>query len=546
MNRSDEKKNSELSLRVSAERQVDNAPEAESRALPLPADKLLHELQVHQIELEMQNEALRHAHRELKATHDRYVDLYEFSPVGYVTLTVTGMIAELNLTVVTLLGVERKHLLHRSFTSLVVAEDQNRWLTLFLNVKSTGNKGSIELALQRRDDAVLQVHIDCARQKVMRSGVPAHGADDTVIRIALSDISERKQAEMLLHESEQHFRTLANCGSALVWTSGLDKLCNYLNEPWLRFTGRSLGQELGDGWAQGVHPDDFDQLWQTYVAAFDRRTPFRVDCRIRRADGSYRWICIDATPRYDCQRSFLGYIGYCTDITERKQAETEIAQNRDRLASFAIEQNRAIEAERKRLAREVHDQIGQVFTAIKLIVNSLPREIFPPGQETALAQALDMGISTTRKITAELRPPLLDDLGFASAVEHFSKQAAKLGNISIEVDIDAQVSLDTTSALTLFRILQESVTNVLRHADATHVAISGRRDGGRYVFCIEDNGRGFAPTDMRVGAMGLKNMQERSRLLGGFCEVSRRSNGGTSVLVSLPLDSNGSDEHPAA
>ncbi|MCX7145050.1 MAG: EAL domain-containing protein [Sulfuritalea sp.] len=138
------------------------------------------------------------------------------------------------------------------------------------------------------------------------------------------DITERKNAEEVLRESEQHFRTLANGGSTLIWTSGLDKQCNYFNEPWLHFTGRSLEQEVGDGWLQGVHPDDLDQCLQTYVEAFDRREPFSMEYRIRHVDGSYRWIRDDGNPRYDSQGGFLGYIGFCVDISLQKESDEKI------------------------------------------------------------------------------------------------------------------------------------------------------------------------------------------------------------------------------
>jgi PAS domain S-box-containing protein len=134
-------------------------------------------------------------------------------------------------------------------------------------------------------------------------------------------------AEMVgrLRESEQHFRTLANGGTALIWTSGTDRLCDYFNEPWLRFTGRTLQQELGSGWMEGVHPDDCESCVTGYTAAFDRREPFRLEYRLRHADGGYRWIVDYGNPRYDSAGNFIGYIGFCYDVTEARAAQT--AQN---------------------------------------------------------------------------------------------------------------------------------------------------------------------------------------------------------------------------
>ena len=145
------------------------------------------------------------------------------------------------------------------------------------------------------------------------------------------------QSVAQLKESEQHFQTLADGGSALIWTAGVDKLCNYFNEPWLNFTGRTLEQEIGNGWAEGVHPEDFDFCLNIYVTAFDNRQPFTMDYRLRYADGSYRWIKDDGNPRYDSQGTFLGYIGFCYDITPQKAARDELAVYQNKLEQLVAE-----------------------------------------------------------------------------------------------------------------------------------------------------------------------------------------------------------------
>ncbi len=127
-----------------------------------------------------------------------------------------------------------------------------------------------------------------------------------------------------VRESEQHYRVLANSGSVLIWTSGVDMLCDYFNEGWLRFTGRTLAQELGQGWLEGVHPEDMDRCLEIYTRAFAQRESFTMDYRLRRADGEYRWITDEGVPRYDSQGAFAGYIGYCMDISQRKEAETNL------------------------------------------------------------------------------------------------------------------------------------------------------------------------------------------------------------------------------
>ena len=146
-----------------------------------------------------------------------------------------------------------------------------------------------------------------------------------------TDVTGRKRVEAALRESEQHFRTLANGGSALIRTSGLDGRCDYCNEPWLRFTGRSLDQELGDGWTHGIYPDDAKRYLSTHASHFVQRQPFSIDYRLRHADGLFRWIRDDETPRYDSQGGFLGYIGFCMDISVQQAAAAELERYRHHL-----------------------------------------------------------------------------------------------------------------------------------------------------------------------------------------------------------------------
>jgi PAS domain S-box-containing protein len=139
-----------------------------------------------------------------------------------------------------------------------------------------------------------------------------------------------EDGEGRLRESEERFRTVADTAPVMLWMAGLDKLCTFFNKPWLEFTGRTIEQELGNGWAEGVHPDDLDRCVTTYISSFDARRSFQMEYRLRRADGEYRWVLDNGTPRRD-EGGFAGYIGSCIDITDKRRAEDELRSNQVQL-----------------------------------------------------------------------------------------------------------------------------------------------------------------------------------------------------------------------
>lgn len=157
-------------------------------------------------------------------------------------------------------------------------------------------------------------------------------AVETVTITMMTD--RMKRTEGTLRESETRFRLIADAAPTLIWIAGPDKRCTYFNQGWLDFTGRTVEQEIGDGWAEGVHPDDYERCLKTYHDAFDRREPFTMEYRLRRADGRYGWIVDKGMPLWGDDRGFHGYIGACVDISDRKQVEAQLRESEARLRSI--------------------------------------------------------------------------------------------------------------------------------------------------------------------------------------------------------------------
>jgi PAS domain S-box-containing protein len=184
-----------------------------------------------------------------------------------------------------------------------------------------------------RGEYVEQLETERVRKDGRRIGValtisPIRDGDGKVVSASEigHDISNRKRAEQALRESEDRFRLTADAAPVFIWMSGTDKGCTWCNKPWLDFVGRPLEQELGDGWAENIHAEDYDGCLKTYAAAFDARRPFSMEYRLKRHDGEYRWLLDNGVPLYGGDAKFCGYIGSCVDITERRQAEESVAE----------------------------------------------------------------------------------------------------------------------------------------------------------------------------------------------------------------------------
>ena len=361
------------------------------------------------------------------------------------------------------------------------------------------------------------------------------------------DITEQKQAELALRESEQRFRVITDASPIMVWMSGVDKLCYYFNKGWLDFVGRTLEQESGNGWTENVHPQDFERCLQIYISNFDARRPFEMEYRMRHYTGQYRWILDRAVPRYAPDGTFEGYVGGCLDIHDQKVAGEKV-----RIAEDMTRLMKAQDVERRRIARELHDSAGQTLAALAMTLPQLVRhvagiapELAGKGREIeAMLQQLQSEIRTTSYL---LHPPLLDEIGLASALNCYVDGLEERSHIAITLDVADNVGrLPNDMELAIFRLIQECLTNIHRHSDSKTALIRVTRDEDGIRTEVRDQGKGMSPERLMEiqthgSGVGITGIRERIRQFHG--EMRIESNGsGTCVIVTIPM----AKENPSA
>ena len=346
------------------------------------------------------------------------------------------------------------------------------------------------------------------------------------------DVTERKEVEERLQESEERFRLVTNTAPVLIWMAGTDQRCNYFNQPWLRFTGRSLEAELGDGWTRGVHPDDLESCLNTYARAFDKRGNFEIEYRLRRYDGQYRWIVDIGVPRFNPDGSFAGFIGSCMDVTERKMAEEALSN----LSGHLIE---AQEEERRRIAREIHDDYNQRLAMLAIDLEELTKtsSIETGARLHELWNRVGEIGADLHSLSHRLHSSTLERLGLAAGVRAFCQEFSEQQGIHINfVHDNLPRDIPENDALCLFRIVQEALRNVRRHSGADRATVRLEVTGQKLHLAVVDQGHGFdlAGESAEVG-IGIRSMEERLRILGGKFEIHSRPAEGTRIDAWLPL-----------
>lgn len=354
------------------------------------------------------------------------------------------------------------------------------------------------------------------------------------------DITAQKRTEQALRESEQRYQIVTDASPVMIWMSGTDKLCYYFNKVWLDFVGRTLEQEVGNGWTENVHPDDYERCLQVYVDNFDTRRPFEMEYRLRHNSGRYRWIFDRGVPRYKPDGTFEGYVGACLDIHDRKEAA-----ERMRIADESLRLIKVQDEERRRIARDFHDSAGQTLTVLGLSLAQLVQkaeksapELAKEGKEIEqVVQQLHREIRTTSYL---LHPPLLDEAGLAPALDWYVQGIAERSRMEIDLRISEDFGrLPADMEIAIFRIVQECLTNIYRHAESKTACIRLVREKACVGIEVRDSGKGMSPERLRKiqtqgSGVGISGIRERLRQFHGEMKIESKASG-TTVSATIPL-----------
>ena len=363
--------------------------------------------------------------------------------------------------------------------------------------------------------------------------------------VILRDITERKRAEEALRQSEQRLRLFFDSAPAAI--AVFDSRMCYLaaSKRWqqdFQLTGDVIGVSHYDLFPE--IPEHWKQVHQRCLAGAMERCE---EDRFVRASGTTTWLKWEVFPWRGTNDEIGGIIILSEDITERKRAEEELRASREQLRALAARIQVAREEERTRAAREIHDVLAQELTGLQMDAEWLSRRLAEPRKTwkqkalqekiTAMLGLTERASQSVQRIATELRPVVLDSLGLCAAIQWVAADFQKRTEIRCQASVPSQgLTLDQDRSTALFRILQESLTNAVRHAQATEVEINLLREAEEVVLTVRDNGRGIPPGAMKDPySIGLLGMCERASVLDGRCSISTPAEGGTIVSVRLPL-----------
>ncbi len=479
----------------------------------------------------------KQAEAALRERDERHRQLFDFSPDALFIVDATGRFLDANRTAFTRYGYSRDELLQLSVRELAAPDLRDQSAARVQAALKQG--GQFEWRHCRKDGSEFPVEI--ATQTLTLNGQP-------VVLSCVRDLTERHQAEAQLHESHRRFSTIFHAspvGKCI--TRFADGVFLDLNESFAKITGHTREELLGRSSLDVTHwlaPQDRARLVQVLA---DNGSVRDWEVGFRREDGSIghslrslERLTLDGE---DCILTAL------TDITDRKLNEEELRVSRERLETLSRQLIATQESERRHLARDLHDEIGQELTSIKLNLKSMETSSVTDTDSVHDTLSIaERALQQVRSLALDLRPSMLDDIGLAPALRWcLDRQVHRSEFTPHFLAEPPEIIASPEVAITCFRVAQESLTNITRHAQARHVRVEVRQYDTAIDLQVHDDGIGFdvtAATDQatRGASLGLLGMRERAELVGGLIDIESNTATGTTIHARFPLKRDNNDE----
>jgi PAS domain S-box-containing protein len=426
----------------------------------------------------------------------------------------------------------------QSFMDAIHSEDRERVVAIVEGQRQ--RKSEVEYRIVRPDGSV---------RWIRDRGFPVKDASGKVYRIAgvAEDITERKRVEMALQKNEQLLSETQVLGHTGSWEHNLvtGEIANTEGNLRLFFgDDHSKGARFED-FAEVVHPDDREYVSARHAQLLAEGGPPDIEYRVVWPDGTVHVLFGRATVVRDAAGRSLRVYGTNVDITERKRAENALRDSGVQLQALSRRLVELQESERKKLARELHDRVGQSLTALKINIDILQPALASQGNAEVLARVADSAellestMNTIVNVLSELRPPMLDDHGLAAALDWHARNFSRRTGIAVTVRAgEPDLRPAPQIEIAFFRIAQEALNNVAKHARAQNVEIALDHANGEYMMSVQDDGIGFDGVEetsaMPKPGLGMVTMRERAQAVGGRFEVQAQPCPGTRITVRVP------------
>lgn len=481
----------------------------------------------------------KRAEEALRESEEGFRSVFEGGPVGMAIVGLDSKIMKANRAACELLGYTEQELSSLAFPDITYPEDMTVELSLAESLfKGEISKYQMEKRFVRKDREILWVNLTATLIRDIK-GNPLYGLG------IVEDVTERKHAEESLRRSEHQLteaQRLAHIGS---WDWDIQSNSLTWSEEMYRIYGLDAREftPTYDAFMSRVYPEDVAFVAREVGRSLKNLQPLDYHLRIARPDGEVRILHSQAKVVADERGLPLRLYGAAQDVTERVLAEEQLKSSNEKLRALAARLQSVREEESLRIAREIHDELGGAMTGLKIDLAWLHKRMDEATDHcvrqkiASMNEMIDDTIGNIRHISSELRPPVLDDLGLSAAIEWQAREFETRTEITCRITSLAEdVSLDQARAIAIFRIFQEILTNVIRHARATLVEVSLREQNDALTLRVKDNGVGISETDVTdTGSLGLLGMRERALVFGGIISVEGSQGSGTTVTVRIPL-----------